>query len=903
MNIIDISPRDDGTTTLRLPRAFQSVSGKALCCAIAQDGVRAYLGGHSGVWRSDDGGANWRHLEWPDPPAGITAVPGALLGTTIYDVLISPANPDIVFAAVGPDARNPAASGVWRSADGGATWARVHQFVSGGVIQQANCLSMPPNSANIVFCAGGTSVARSTDGGVTWTDLFPQLPNERVWYVAANRVLGAALKVYAVGSRVWMSNDGGNRWFADPKPLSLGPSGDGSGPSARSIAVQPVFDNVLYVTTFERNDAINNTEGIVWRGRFPLSGAVGAEWTRLPALPLNFPNVTASGAGFVVSHHSEGHLYVIASDRRTVQFMVDDPVGPTDWVRIEDGNCHLDPHSLAVSQNFSRRLSGEPVPPSFGRILLVNDGGANFSTDGAQQWKNGHRLSTLGLVNVAVAPQRNGGPAICMGMGDNFGFASPNGGDNWETQRYQGGDNDCAFADPRQPTRVVVFAPRDGKGDGGVGRGILHLYVSTGGNPPNTAFNTPDVHFIPGAPPLDSKILEALAAADPTAALNKLNAAWSASNGFYNVGYRPLILTPRGQTPPADVDFVVIRFDDAGPELVRTTKLSLMTDAGFWKTSSTADGPNVRAFRPGPPLPAANITIVQASGGHASPTFYVGDQVPNSAPTSNGRLWRWTAGMASWQQINPARPRVGVPTPSTIRRSFVDPYRPNIVYVLDSNHVYRSDNGGSKWTVDELLERALTENGAFPVAVPNDGNPDQALVRDMLFDPARPTARFAIGPAGVFQTLDGVNWTALLRSAAHACRPNNAAYDFVSCPRALYVATSNRGLLRLSPLAPDWDFPLNSLQATGGRIELLRVHDVGSGFGPPTDQLDAEVIVLLDSEPEKAFGFKLRPGADERVARGMLDLLRAAFERDVRVHLEFIRTGCRTGRIMRVVQL
>ena len=74
----------------------------------------------------------------------------------------------------------------------------------------------------------------------------------------------------------------------------------------------------------------------------------------------------------------------------------------------------------------------------------------------------------------------------------------------------------------------------------------------------------------------------------------------------------------------------------------------------------------------------------------------------------------------------------------------------------------------------------------------------------MLFDPDRPGARFAVGPAGVFHTLNGVTWTHLILSEAMAMRPNNAAYDFVSCPRALYVATSNRGLIRASwaPTSP-----------------------------------------------------------------------------------------------------
>jgi hypothetical protein len=761
---------------------------------------------------------------------------------------------------------------------------------------------MAPDDAKLVFCAGGFSVARSQDAGVTWANLVPQQSSgERVWYVTVGPLQGSVRRVYAVGSRVWSSTDGGSTWQVDPQPLAVGQRGDGPGPASRSIGIHPGDPSVLYIATFERNDAINNTEGIVWRGQFPAAGPAG--WTRLPPIPLNYPTVTDSGGGFVVPHVTpDGRLYLISSDRRTVHASFGEPAASSGWVRIEDGRCHLDPHGLSVSSDFRRAEPGLPAPASFGRILLVNDGGANFSTDGAASWQNGQGLSTLGLVNVALNPRTDGGPALCMGMGDNSGFASPDGGDSWETQHYVGGDNDCAFADPRQPTRMIVFAPRYGKGDGGVGRGVLHLHVSPDDDPPNTALNTLEVQIIPGAPPLDSDILEALAAENPNAALANLNAAWSAVSGFYVLGYRPLIFTRQGEAPLPDGDFVVIRFSDDGPELVRTTKLSQMTDAGFWKTSNTADGPGVRAFRPTPALPDPAIAIVQASGGHAAPIFYVGDQDMNAPRFGRNRLWRWAPGMTNWQQIVPGTGAPGGPAPSAAPRFFADPYRPNLVYVLGTDHVYRSDNGGAVWVVDTLLEQAMTENGAFPIIVPNDGNPGQALVRDMLFDPDRPGTRFAIGAAGVFQTLNGLNWTPLFRSSAMACKPNNAAYDFVSCARALYVATSNRGLLRLSPLAPDWDFPIGSLQAAEGRIALLRVHDVGTRYGPPHDELDAEVIVWLDSEPEKAFGFKLRTGSDQRVASGMLDVLRDTFNRDVRVRLEFIRTGCRTGRIVRVIE-
>jgi hypothetical protein len=757
----------------------------------------------------------------------------------------------------------------------------VHQFVSGSTIEQGNCLAMAPDDANLVFCAGGLFLARSTDGGQTWTNLMPQQGfGERVWYVAVARRQGRFRRVYAVGSRVWVSVNGGNSWRTDPQQLSLGQQGgapgDGPGFGARSIAVHLTRPDVLYVATFERNDAIDNTEGIVWRGEFGLSAP--GTWVRLPPIPLNYPGTTASGGGFVVPFRGG----LIASDRRTVHAAFDEPAESSDWVRIEDGRCHLDPHCVSVTSTFRRQRPGQPAPSSFGRILLVNDGGVNVSTDGGKKWSNASGLSTLGIVNVAVNPRKKPLlPAICMGMGDNSGFSTPDGA-TWETQDYQGGDNDCAFADPRQPSRLIVFAPREDRS--------VFVYSKDGGVP-DASSGTSDRRKVPGPPPLGP---------DSLPAVRRRGSTFVSS--FYNVGYRPLIMTVAGQPAPEEPDLIVIRYTPTEALLLRTRRIKSITSQSHWDTSATADGPGVRVFRQGPPLPSPNVTAVQASGGHEDPTYYAGDVDDPLDPFNDiqgqGRLWKWTAGMAAWQQVVPAGP----PGPRVAQRFFVDPYGPFVLYVLGDDGMWRSTDGGVTWVVDTELESALTESGAFPIAATFDGNPGQALLRDMQFDPVRFGTRFAVGPAGVFQTVDGVKWTTLLSAAASACRPMNAVYDFASCLRALYVATSNRGLLRLSPFEPDWDYPMGSVQAAEGAITLLRVHKRGSKFGPPDDQIDADVIVFLDTEPEKAFGLQLRADSDRPANEGMLGLLRDSFNRSRPVRIEFIRTGCRTGRIIRVIE-
>jgi hypothetical protein len=110
----------------------------------------------------------------------------------------------------------------------------------------------------------------------------------------------------------------------------------------------------------------------------------------------------------------------------------------------------------------------------------------------------------------------------------------------------------------------------------------------------------------------------------------------------------------------------------------------------------------------------------------------------------------------------------------------------------------------------------------------------------------------------------------------------------------------------LSPgdlLAVERFYDIGSLLALEGKVTLLRVHDVGTGFGPPGDRLDVEVVLRLDTRPDESFGFQLRDDGNEAARRGMLDLARDSFVKDRRVRIEFTRSGCRSGRIIRMIQL
>jgi hypothetical protein len=86
-----------------------------------------------------------------------------------------------------------------------------------------------------------------------------------------------------------------------------------------------------------------------------------------------------------------------------------------------------------------------------------------------------------------------------------------------------------------------------------------------------------------------------------------------------------------------------------------------------------------------------------------------------------------------------------------------------------------------------------------------------------------------------------------------------------------------------------------------GHLKMLRVHDVGTKFGPPTDQIDVEVVFTLDTRPTNAFGFTLRSDSNGPAHRGMLALLQSGFDHNWLVSTDAeVPTGKNNGVSIRV---
>lgn len=135
-----------------------------------------------GVYKSVDAGKTWQHMGLADT-------------YTIPRILVHPTNPDVVFVAASGHEWTPNAErGVYKTTDGGRTWAKVlYVNERTGAID----LAMDPSDPDTLYAAtwqrtrlkwndprntpetSGSGIHKSTDGGKTWKPINEGLPIPR----------------------------------------------------------------------------------------------------------------------------------------------------------------------------------------------------------------------------------------------------------------------------------------------------------------------------------------------------------------------------------------------------------------------------------------------------------------------------------------------------------------------------------------------------------------------------------------------------------------------------------------------------------------------------------------------------------------------------------------------------
>ncbi|HTR21411.1 MAG TPA: hypothetical protein VMH88_11215 [Gemmatimonadales bacterium] len=210
-----------GTTWFPIFDQIKEVSSVGAVEVAPSDPNVVYVGTGStndgnGVYRSSDAGATWTHLGMDDT-------------RRIPSLLVDPKNPDLVIMAALGSPRTPGGKrGIFRSTDGGKTWT---QTLSLGDSVGASDLAWAFDHPEVILAttrtavggffgpqggAAGTRIYKSTDEGVTWTEVkgggLPPLSGRLSVAVAMHTNAQQMYVIGPVGIGLWRSDDGGATW-------------------------------------------------------------------------------------------------------------------------------------------------------------------------------------------------------------------------------------------------------------------------------------------------------------------------------------------------------------------------------------------------------------------------------------------------------------------------------------------------------------------------------------------------------------------------------------------------------------------------------------------------------------------------------------------------------------------
>jgi photosystem II stability/assembly factor-like uncharacterized protein len=388
-----------------------------------------------GVWKSDDGGRNWRPL-WHSEPT-----------LNVGSLAVDPANPSFVYCGTGEanlSADSYPGVGVFRSTDGGAHWHILAPAETAGLPTRIGCIAVDPFDSNHI-CLGGVTHTQggidgmfaSTDGGMSWTrQSFPGSGPYRchaiVFHPNRRDTLFATIAAQGSRSGIWQSRDGGGTW----KQLTKGlPPPDAMGRA--SLAISPSDPQVMYAMSENKSDGV--------LGIFKTVNG-GAGWTDVTSPRLKSETQMSYGNTIAVHPADPDHVLCGGVDLHLTRD------GGRTWTRVTRWDAdrgrpryaHSDHHCLLMPP-------GRP-----GLVYDMNDGGMDVSTDGGLTWSNRSRgLAATMFYDVDVG-QSDGG--VFGGGAQDNGTIVTTTGHAGDFKEVSGGDGGWIIIDPRATAHVYTTA-------------------------------------------------------------------------------------------------------------------------------------------------------------------------------------------------------------------------------------------------------------------------------------------------------------------------------------------------------------------------------------------------------------------------------------------------------------
>ncbi len=335
-----------------------------------------YMGATGGgVWRTTDGGSTWENIS------------DGFFGGSIGAVAVSEYDNNVIYVGGGEvTVRGNVSSGygMWKSVDAGETWT----FAGLPDSRHIPRVRIHPKNPDLVYAAvlgdlfkssEERGVYRSKDGGQTWerilfanadagaVDLILDPNNPRIIYASTWRVRRTpySLSSGGEGSALWKSTDGGDTWkeITGNKGLPKGTIG------IIGITVSPVNSQRVWAI-------IENENGGVFR-----SDDGGKTWQK-----TNSERKLRQRAWYY------SRIYADTQDEDRVYVM------NVRYHRSKDGGKtfatfnapHGDHHDLWIA------------PEDNQRMVIADDGGAQVTYDGGENWSSYHNQPTAQFYRVTT---------------------------------------------------------------------------------------------------------------------------------------------------------------------------------------------------------------------------------------------------------------------------------------------------------------------------------------------------------------------------------------------------------------------------------------------------------------------------------------------------------------------
>jgi photosystem II stability/assembly factor-like uncharacterized protein len=411
-----------------------------------------FAGTSIGIFKSTNDGRTWRRSG--DPGLGV-----------ILSLALHPLDPNVVYAG--------SEEGMFRSLDRGQTWTRIVHGLPAGVAVTSILVSPQSLYIGVNGFRDQIGVYRSGDGGSSWA-------------LSSRGISGYAVRSVSVDSQhpdtIWVianylpykSVDRGRSWtLIDPGLTSSGPS------YFNNVAVSPADPQTVYLHSFDGPILRSRDGGQTWVA----VGVPGFTTTKLKTDPQDPDTLWLAGRGItrstdggdtwtaLVSGGFYTALEIAPSSRSTVYAFGTDPFGLPRFLRTNDGGFTGTPIEVGIPA-FPSTLAIDPMRPEI-VYTFSNLGEFYRSLDSGTTWTLiSDVFREKNVLSLIATPSG----ALYAGVAEDNVYESVDGGLTWSP--LGGGPVYLSFTtladDPHDSCRLY-----GGTGTGIYDRGLL-VFTKTG---------------------------------------------------------------------------------------------------------------------------------------------------------------------------------------------------------------------------------------------------------------------------------------------------------------------------------------------------------------------------------------------------------------------------------------